>query len=402
MFHEVKDEHTCLICGAKQGNPKSLAKHMAKHDDRPHNCPKCKKGYKSQNTLNRHKREVHGLPGKEYACRICASVFGKKSECFKHESEHDAERDSQVLRVTNELWKKKKYRRGNAPECDQDANNSEQVGETADDGETPQENKRKKGPRSRIDTEGPKDMLGKTINYYDKPRPFRCRYCSKTYTSRTTAYEHEKEEHEGKGTYKCNLCPRVFVKECTFLNHYQKHDQNRLYRCTLCPRTFASDTALTNHQGEHTGQKPYKCEICGKGFRIRKWVCAHKRRMHKVRVLRYFCPTCNKGFTDKGPLIKHERRHKGIRPFVCLICGKGFGVKYVLEVHMRSIHADEKRYSCDVCGKKFNLNQHYVNHMFKHRIQGDGSAEDTTEVQQEEEEEEGEQQQPEPEQQQQN
>ncbi|XP_003731041.1 zinc finger protein 93 [Strongylocentrotus purpuratus] len=386
MFHEFSEEHTCLLCGEKQRNSKALTKHMAKHESCPHKCRKCDKSYKTQKSLLRHNREVHVL-GRKNACRICSIVFVKESECLKHEQTH--KEYSKDDAVPDTVWKKKKYRKSQKIEP-APGMSTEVPGEVKTISESnvgARAAPRKKAFKGKPAPEEPKDMLGKTLTYYNRPRPYKCRHCPRRYRSRMAAYEHEKETHEGKGSFKCNLCPRVFMKESNFFQHYQCHEQNRLYRCSLCPRTFASDSALTNHQGEHTGLKPFKCEICGKGFRIRKWVCAHKRRMHQTRELRYFCSFCNKGFTDKGPLQKHELRHKGIRPFVCMICGKGFGVKYVLEVHMQSVHSGEKKYDCEVCGKKFSLNQHYVTHMFKHRAQGEdipgaSNVQDTEEGQQ--------------------
>ncbi|XP_041470218.1 histone-lysine N-methyltransferase PRDM9-like [Lytechinus variegatus] len=356
MFHEFSEEHTCIICGEKQRNSRALTKHMAKHETVVHKCRKCDKSYKCRNSLLRHNREAH--------------ILGRKQE---KGSLKDEQTQREYNKDADTIWKKKKYRK--TPKSEPNPGLPAEVpGETKVTNDSNPGTKaapRKRVAKAKPTPEEPKDMLGKTVTYYNRPRPFKCRHCPRRYRSKTAVLEHEREVHENKGTYKCNLCPRVFVKESNFFQHYQSHEQNRLYRCSLCPRAFASDSALANHQGEHTGLKPFKCEICGKGFRIRKWVCAHKRRMHQTRELRFFCSFCNKGFTDKGPLQKHELRHKGIRPFVCMICGKGFGVKYVLEVHMQSVHAAEKKYQCEVCGKKFSLNQHYVTHIFKHRAQGE-------------------------------
>ena len=71
---------------------------------------------------------------------------------------------------------------------------------------------------------------------------------------------------------------------------------------------------------------------------------------------------------------KHERRHKGIRPFVCLECGKGFTVKHSLQAHTKSMHEENRPFSCPICGKTFALNHSFTYHMFRHKVQGENNV----------------------------
>lgn len=56
------------------------------------------------------------------------------------------------------------------------------------------------------------------------------------------------------------------------------------------------------------------------------------------------------------------------RPFVCDVCGKGFTKKGSLIAHVM-IHSGEKPYECDVCGSKFRQKSNLKAHK---RIHGDG------------------------------
>ncbi|XP_041470039.1 histone-lysine N-methyltransferase PRDM9-like [Lytechinus variegatus] len=330
LFHEYNQEHACPVCGKGQGNTQALARHLTTHEPKLYKCKKCARQFKAETSLDKHMREVHG-----FRCQFCFELFTRKSKCLQHEQTHQAFRSGQ-------------------PESN---------GTSPDETEPAQ-----------ATTQEAKDMLGKTTTYYQKKRPYKCRFCPKRYTSCFSARDHEKENHTNEGSYKCVHCPKVFTSEHRLKNHLISHEQKGFYQCTLCPRSFGSEKALNNHQGEHTGLKPFKCEICGRGFRVKSHFHAHKRRMHQERPLRFFCSVCNKGFADKGNLVKHERRHKGIRPFVCLECGKGFTARTSLDTHVQIIHTKEKRFCCEVCGKKFSLNNHYTHHMIKHKMQGDADA----------------------------
>lgn len=59
--------------------------------------------------------------------------------------------------------------------------------------------------------------------------------------------------------------------------------------------------------------------------------------------------------------ISSIRVHKGLRPFVCDICGKGFGYAHALKKH-KLIHAEIKLYRCEYCHKDFRLQHHMKQH----------------------------------------
>ena len=377
MFHESSEDHTCPICGDKQKNGYRLAKHMANHEQLSHKCSACNKMYQSRGAVMRHERVAHGIQVvRDHKCRFCEVEFAKKEDCKKHEKTH-----------------KEYYARGRRlmlvrPNHDDSIPTKQAPVKLTErnagdfNAQTKRRARKQKKPRVSIQVppDEPKDMLGKAADYYILPRPYKCSYCPQRYVEKAAVHVHEKEVHEGRGKYCCTNCSKVFVTEARYLDHMKTHEEHRLFRCTLCPRSFASEMALSNHQGEHTGLKPFKCDVCGRGFRVNKAMYQHKRRMHQERKMRFFCSFCNKGFADKGGLTKHEYRHKGIRPFVCMECGKAFTVKYSLQLHVRNVHEHKRPHACPICGKTFALNHCFTYHMFRHKVQGDTQSPD--EVQQ--------------------
>ncbi|XP_041470240.1 uncharacterized protein LOC121419844 [Lytechinus variegatus] len=216
------------------------------------------------------------------------------------------------------------------------------------------------------------DMLGKRPNYFENSEmKYKCRHCSRMYSSFSMMRVHEKEMHGGECRYKCQYCPKQFMERSRYESHLQKHNTDKIFKCTECPRSFASESALRNHQGEHTGLKPFKCPLCGKGFARHEFVNAHIRRLHQVVELKHPCKQCNKRFATSWDLKKHERRHAGYRPFKCEICGNAFTAKHSLQCHMQAVHEKLKPYRCDICGKCSSLSHHHNAHLLQHKKKGE-------------------------------
>ncbi|XP_028302159.1 zinc finger protein 41-like [Gouania willdenowi] len=89
------------------------------------------------------------------------------------------------------------------------------------------------------------------------------------------------------------------------------------------------------------------------------------KRKSQIREKRFGCDICGKRFTRKTSHSAHVRIHTGEKPFGCDVCGKRFCKRYDLKVHVR-IHTGEKPYSCDVCGKRFTFSGQKKRHMSVH------------------------------------
>ncbi|XP_041917297.1 zinc finger protein 271-like isoform X1 [Alosa sapidissima] len=68
------------------------------------------------------------------------------------------------------------------------------------------------------------------------------------------------------GTYRCNICKKIF-RELHFLEkHIVVHMAVRLHKCSMCSESFDSARALNAHESEVHDQGQYVCSICGKNL----------------------------------------------------------------------------------------------------------------------------------------
>lgn len=98
-------------------------------------------------------------------------------------------------------------------------------------------------------------------------------------------------------------------------------------RCELCQEVYHNPGDWVKHiQSAHTEEQLALSNNSTYG------PSAVKRQYRRC------CPICTKTFPSHASMLIHSRTHTGERPYVCVMCSKGFNVKSNLLRHMRTLH----------------------------------------------------------------
>lgn len=75
------------------------------------------------------------------------------------------------------------------------------------------------------------------------------------------------------------------------------------------------------------------------------------------------CRLCPKSYSFSSALSRHKAVHNtALRPYVCIVCKKGFAEPEKLERHTRT-HLVDQTYHCDACGRVFKALATYERHL---------------------------------------
>ena len=198
----------------------------------------------------------------------------------------------------------------------------------------------------------------------------------------------------------CAESPKQWVTRNAVLFHYNSNHKRsfkgKLWECPQCPESFIAEFILRKHVKEvhiEGNEKCWPCQYCGKVLESRKQRVTHERiscMVNKdavqkfketvtcefcgieVRKMRYFehkrrqcvgishdnekkfsCEVCGKEFATKGKVVEHMSTHND-RPdpkFQCPICFKFMKQHNSFRKHMVNVH--KQGHTCDICNKTF-------------------------------------------------
>ena len=116
-------------------------------------------------------------------------------------------------------------------------------------------------------------------------KDFVCDLCAKSFIKKVNFEAHLFRDHGiGEQKFKCETCGQTFFKESVMKHHIEaKHVKSKLYQCELCPKAFWMRSYLTTHiKNYHMKYKPNKCDLCPEAYLTKRDLIKHKANVHHV------------------------------------------------------------------------------------------------------------------------
>ncbi|XP_050359874.1 gastrula zinc finger protein XlCGF26.1-like [Nymphalis io] len=196
-------------------------------------------------------------------------------------------------------------------------------------------------------------------------RNYVCKECGTGYVTKCRLKVHSKQ-HVG-GSFPCEMCKKVYTTPVNLKNHIDVvHKMIKRFKCAKCDERFTEYFKRQKHMVELHGVAPleYKCNVCEKSFERKYMLSMHMKRDH-LDERDFQCELCSYTCFTKNELKVHMIKHNGERIFECTVCKKSYARKKTLREHMR-IHNNDKRYACKSCGQAFVQNCSLKGHIKTH------------------------------------
>ncbi|XP_055295739.1 zinc finger protein 62 homolog isoform X2 [Sitodiplosis mosellana] len=114
--------------------------------------------------------------------------------------------------------------------------------------------------------------------------------------------------------------------------------------CEICNKRIVCRTGLKYHMNIHRGLKPYVCDVCGRAFSDKR-----NRNEHKKRHLPTKCANPNDYIEIDGVEIILTKEQ--LAKLECPICNRNFSNRKVLKRHLETHQG--KEYKCKLCDKSY-------------------------------------------------
>nr|XP_060638648.1 zinc finger and BTB domain-containing protein 47 [Anolis sagrei ordinatus] len=173
----------------------------------------------------------------------------------------------------------------------------------------------------------------------------------------------QKVKLEEKQHYPCEKCPRVFNNRW-YLEKHMNVTHSRMQICDKCGKRFLLESELLLHH-QTDCEKNIQCTTCGKAFKKLWSLHEHNKIVHGYAEKKFSCEICEKKFYTMAHVRKHMVAHTKDMPFTCETCGKSFKRSMSLKVHSLQ-HSGEKPFKCENCNERFQYKYQLRSHMSIH------------------------------------
>ncbi|KAM6159919.1 zinc finger and BTB domain-containing protein 47 [Erethizon dorsatum] len=168
---------------------------------------------------------------------------------------------------------------------------------------------------------------------------------------------------EEKQHHPCQKCPRVFNNRW-YLEKHMNVTHSRMQICDQCGKRFLLESELVLHR-QTDCERNIQCVTCGKAFKKLWSLHEHNKIVHGYAEKKFSCEICEKKFYTMAHVRKHMVAHTKDMPFTCETCGKSFKRSMSLKVHSLQ-HSGEKPFRCENCSERFQYKYQLRSHMSIH------------------------------------
>jgi hypothetical protein len=161
----------------------------------------------------------------------------------------------------------------------------------------------------------------------------------------------------------CSKCNRM-MQEWKLESHMEMFhsDKPMPFLCHICTRTFPQITQLRYHMVSHDPDSQFRCDLCGYGFTTKTKMSRHIHRLHlNIYKVKDVCKICNQKIYKAGRIIKHMRQYhpngldEGYRVnsetnyFDCEKCGASYADLFTMKRH--DCNKGQFQLRCPDCNK---------------------------------------------------
>ena len=294
---------------------------------------------KIKHSFKPRNRDTDSVKKQFYACKYCDKLFGRKSDCLRHEK---------TFAKTKMCVK-------------------------SESDETAGVEKSK---------EGPENIILKDIDSIIRKVPFKtttpsvhsyhhCPFCEKKVKGSSNFYNHIRVVHENYKPYTCDVCGNKFSRKTNHANH-QIAVHTR--KCDSCGSYVAETEPWAEGITKHT-ERNILCGNCNKvvlfysgtKFPTRSGLSQFRERPKKTEQEKqtYACEICDKLFNSLCDCKRHQQKHTDRKYNMCDVCGRQFQHYTSLQQHKKIHEETFVPFSCWVCDKKFESKSSFIQHINK-------------------------------------
>ncbi|XP_051513398.1 zinc finger protein 423-like isoform X3 [Myxocyprinus asiaticus] len=338
--------YPCQFCDKSFSRLSYLKRHEQIHSDKlPFKCTFCSRLFKHKRSRDRHVKLHTG--DKKYSCQECEAAFSRSDHLKIHLKTHSSSKP----------FKCSICKRG--------------FSSTSSLHSHMQAHRKNKEHLAKKD-QGKRDGSNSDIADQDQDL-YMCDYCEETFSQTDELEKHVLTQHpqlSDRAELQCIHCPEIFSDEGSLLTHIDRTHANKKHKCPMCAEQFPSVEDVYCHLDSH--RQPDSSNHSASPDPVLGSVASMSSATPDSSA------SLERGSTPDSTLKPGQSRRKLAPPsdhddgswsgkvsYSCPYCSKrDFNSLAVLEIHLKTIHADkpQQSHTCQLCLETlptlFNLNEH--------------------------------------------